>query len=266
MRRAVVACLLLGAIAGSARRADADGATAIVARPLVPAPGELDTSLALWLNLAPREAGTPIALAPDVVIGLPHRLAVALVHDTARSSPYRPDQGLCLSSAAHGCKELYRNVGVEGRWQVVRARLVPTGVVDAMLHVGGYLLDHEPARPALLIGAAGRWRRGRVALTFDPTLQLGLANQDRGNRAQLHLPLTLQVQPTCRWVVALRVGADAELATGVGGARGPVGLAITAAATSRLELTLEGGFPSASGPQNQVKSRAASIAVAYRFR
>jgi hypothetical protein len=119
-------------------------------------------------------------------------------------------------------------------------------------------------KPAIALGALVRWTRGRFAIESDPYLRTGLANTDLGNRTFLMVPLYLSMQPTCRWLVGLHFGWESDLAISRDGSHGPLGLVVKVRATEHLDLTLNGGFTSLVGVQNNIKQRAVMFAIGWR--
>jgi hypothetical protein len=102
-------------------------------------------------------------------------------------------------------------------------------------------------------------------VTADPYLQLGLANRDRGNRAQLWLPVTLAVEPARSWQLALHTGWNSELAIVRDGWKVPVAVGVRARARDALELGVTLGFASLLGPQNTPKQRVLFVTLASQL-
>lgn len=236
-------------------RADADD---LVTRPLVLAEGQLAASLALEISLVQRSVGTPISLAPDVGYGVARRWTVALIHSSPSVDRITAGSSFCVRQSDDTCDRAYRGSGVDVRY------LARDGSFAIAPRARLLVRDVDPWKPALTAGALARWQRGRFAVIGDPYLRLGLANRDRGNRAALVLPIALAVQPTCRWVVALKTGAQGDLAVWRDGWYVPVSLAVTAAATAQLDLAVEAGLQQAYGPQTDIKQRAVVVTATWR--
>jgi hypothetical protein len=124
--------------------------------------------------------------------------------------------------------------------------------------------DLDPAKPAVTLGALAKWTRGRFAIVGDPYLQLGLANTDKGNRAELFLPITLAIQPTCRWAIEARTGWNSDLAVWTDGFYIPLYLGLRARASMHLDVAAGFGFASLLGPQNTAKERAGFLTFGWR--
>jgi hypothetical protein len=125
------------------------------------------------------------------------------------------------------------------------------------------LRDVDPDKPAMTIGALARWHHGRIAVWADPYLQIGFANQQDGNSAQLFLPIALTVQPACRWAIDLRTGWNAEL-DALDGYSVPGWLGARVVIPASFELGAAAGFPSLLGPQNNVKERELVATIGWR--
>jgi hypothetical protein len=266
VRRAVI---VIGIAASAPVSAAPDD---IVARPLVLAPGQIDAELVMeinWAEAVPGEPvssafGQPLSLAPDAWVGITRELTLGVIDSNQTLDHFAAGASFCANTENAledplGCHHTYHGSGLDalgsiyddGRWAIAaRARVL--------------VLDLYPDKPAITLGALARWHRGRLAVWGDPYLQLGLANQQDGNRAQLYLPVALSVQPTCHWAIDVRSGVNAQFADlnenwyvpGWVGSRVVVGYGV--------ELGAAVGFPSLLGPQNNVKQRAIFATVGWR--
>jgi hypothetical protein len=229
----------------------------LVARPITLAAGELDARLVTELGI--RRIGEPISLAPDVWLGVAPRWTLGVVHSAQSRGLLDEGASLCFGGRAPlGCDRAYNGSGLDARWSWREGALAIAPRARFVVR------DVDPWKPAVTAGALVRWTRGRFAITSDPYLQLGLANRDRGNRATLVVPVWLAVQPTCRWLLALHTGWDAELAIWRDGWHGPIGLALEVRAAARLHIAVEGGFRSLLGPQHDLRTRMLAISFAWR--
>lgn len=245
----------LAALAGPAV-AEPEPATDLVTSSLRPERGELWAALSYEADLSHNRGGSR-ALAPDVSYGITDDLSVSLAH-SARSIAR-------IGSPAGWCVELcdYRPA-----YTVNALAAYALGKRDGgqLFAQGGLLVrDTDPWKPAALVGAAGRWQRGRFAVDAAPYLQLGLANTDQGNRHRLVVPVRAWVQPTCRWSLGLHTGVEGELEVFADAYHVPFAGLVTAAATSWLRLSLEVGFSSLGGPLNTASRRFASLALELRL-
>ena len=249
-----LAVLLL--IAGTAH-ADSDD---FVARPIVLERGQIEAELVVETNLAPSGGfARPLSFAPDVWVGVLPRLTLGLVHSDPSLDRIAPGASLCARRDDFLCDGVYRGGGLDARY------LVHADGEWSIAPQARFLVrDLEPVKPALTLGGDIQWHRGRVAITSDPYLQLGLGNNDRGNRAELWLPLVLAIQPTCRWVVELHSGWNSDVAIANDGWHIPFGLALRAAATPHFDVGAAFGFTSLLGPQNNPKQRVAFLTINWR--
>ncbi|MEO8843926.1 MAG: hypothetical protein ABI591_17335 [Kofleriaceae bacterium] len=243
-----------------ARTASADS-TDFVARPLVLDAGQVSAQLVIENNLAPSGGfARPLSFAPDLWIGVTPRLTLGIIHSDPSLDRIQPGASVCVRTDDFICTEVYRGGGLDALYAVD----VP-GPLSFAPHARLLVRDLDPVKPALTLGASARWQRGRFAVSADPYLQLGLGNNDRGNRAELWIPIVLAVQPTCRWVFELHTGWDSDLAIiNEDGWHVPVGFAVRAAATTHLDLGGELGFTSLLGPQNNPKQRVAFLTIGWR--
>lgn len=252
MRTLVVATVLAAARIAHAQPDD------VITRPLVLEAQQLEAQLGLEINLQTRRFGEPLSLAPDLWYGVTRRWTVGLFHGNQSVDRIEAGATFCVRQLDRRCESTYHGSGLDVRWSwregplaiAPRARLV--------------LREIDPLKPALTLGALVRWTRGRFMIASDPYLRHGLANRDLGNRAALMLPVWFGVQPTCRWLVALHTGWDSELATWRDGWHVPFALLVRARATTAIDVSVEAGFPSLLGPQNNYKTAAAIITVGWR--
>lgn len=241
-----------------ATRAAADPAD-VVSRPIVLDRGEAEGALTIETDLSSNAVGNQTSFAPDVWYGATGDLTIGIVHSANALSLVGAGDGVCLGGLAHGCEQAYSNLGVDARWSLAR------GEWSAAARVRLVTRRWSPWLPSARIGALARWQRGRFAVTSDPQLQIGLDNTDRGNRAQLNVPLWLAVQPADHVAIYFRTGVSAELAV-FGDAWGvPAVAGVRVAITPRIDVAAEGGFARAGGPLNESKLRVAWIAVDVRL-
>jgi hypothetical protein len=256
--RAAARVLVLAALA-AAPAPVAAAPDDVVARPLVLDRGEVEASLALEVELGIRHVGAPMSLAPDVAVGVHRDVTIGIVHSARGLSQIDAGRGLCWRGDEHGCDRAYDNAALDVRWSLQR------GALTVAARSRFIIRSFDPWRPRLGLGAVARWSRSRFGITADPSLSLGLASRERGNRAALDVPLWLAVQPTCRWAVHLRTGVHGTLATFGDAYEIPVGLGVTAVPHRRVDVAVEAAFQRLLGPLNDVKSRAMWLAVTVRW-
>ena len=252
LRAPVLAAVLCTAGAASAAPDD------VVARPLVLPRFGVEAAAVLELDVS-RRLGEPASLAPDVWFGATDDLTVGVVHSARALSIVDAGLGVCFRGEEHGCPRAYDNVGVEARWSLAR------GALAAAARGRFVVRTFDAWKPRFGAGALVRWSRGRLGITGDPALSVGLANRDEGNRAQLDVPLWLAVQPTCRWALHVRTGVHGSLATFGDTFEVPIGLGVTAAAHRRVDIAVEAAFRRLLGPLNDYKNRMAWVALTVRW-
>ena len=243
--RSAVAMLLV------ATTASADS-TDIVARPLVLARGELQVDLTLAAYTRKNLFGRPLSLSPDAWFGVTRKLTVGIIHTSLSVDEFSPDRPLCIRDCAADF-----STGVDARYG-----LHPAVAPRVRLLVR----DTDPVKPAMTLGALAKWQHGRFSVEGDPYLRLGLANTDRGNRAALMLPVQLAVQPTCKWLLAVRAGYDSAVAVWRDGYRVPFAYVVAVHPIESLTITGEVGYKSVIGPQHEFSERTLFITASWRAR
>jgi len=227
-------------------------------RPLVLARGQLDAELVADINLAPRLIGQSTSLAPDVWFGALPELTIGLIHSSPSVDRFSPGATFCVVHEQTVCNSTYHGSGIDAIYSVLAGDLAIAPRARVLVR------ELDPFKPALTLGTLVRWTRGRFAITGDPYLELGLANRDQGNRAQLFLPIKFAVQPLARWELVLRTGVNSELAVLRDGWHVPIAVATRFALDSHFDLGVMLGFASLLGPQNTAKERALFFMFAYR--
>jgi hypothetical protein len=250
--RGLVCVLAIAARTASAAPSD------LVSRPLVEDDGQLAADLTAEVNLSTSLVGAPLSLAPDVWYGVLPQLTLGLIHSDPSVDRIAPGASFCINTQRDVCRHFYRGSGLDGLYSLLAGRFAVAA------HVRVLLRDLDPAKPAVTAGAALRWQRGRWAISGDPFLQLGLANLEDGNRAELWLPVVVAVQPACRWVIELHTGWNSDIAVWRDGYYVPAAVAVRARATSHIDVGATFGFESILGPQNEVKNRVLFVDVGWR--
>lgn len=251
-RALLVVCLLATHV-----RADSDD---IVSRSVVLPDGGVLAELTIEANLAHNFWATPLSFAPDVWWGATDWLTVGVVHSNASVDRFAPGASLCVrTDDVLYCDSAYRGSGLDARVLAYEAHGLAVAPRARFL-----VRDVDPFKPALLVGALAKWTRGRYAITADPYVQLGLANQEQGNRSQLFVPIELALQPTCRWQLALSTGWNSPFIGMSDGWHVPIAIGARARATTQLDVAVTVGFPTLLGPQNTPKQRVLFVAFGWR--
>jgi hypothetical protein len=217
---------------------------------LVLAPGQVAASLSIEANLAPDLVAKPLAFAPDAWWGVAAGWTVGLIHSYWSLDRIEAGSSLCVRKSTLGCDGVYHGGGIDVRWLAV------SGAVEVAPRVRLLVRDLDPWKPALTVGALARWTAGRVSVTSDPYLQLGLANREQGNRSAIVIPIFVAVEPAAWATVALHTGYDTELVVWRDGWHVPLGVIAAVRPRDYLAIALEVGFTSLLGPQNTTKERA----------
>lgn len=232
----------------------------LVARPLVLDDGMLELRLTAEINAQVRSWGRPLALAPDAWWGISPRWTLGVIHSNASLNRIGADASLCVRQRdVPPCNRLYHGSGLDVRFSAYAG-----GGLAVAPRLRLVIRELDPVKPATTLGATVRWAHGRFAAVTEPYLRLPLANADRGNRAQLVVPLRLVVQPAGGWAIALHTGYDAELAVLGDGFHIPISLAVTARVTDAVDLAVEAGWSQLLGPQQDIKHGTIMISADWR--
>ena len=253
--RFVVGWLALIVVLAAHARADAD-TDDLITRPLVLDREQVEVAVTAEIELAPNRVTLPVAVAPDLWLGVTPRLTVGIVHSNLDLGRIAAGASVCVveERCAHG----YPNSGIDIRYAA------HDGPLTVVPRARVLMRDIDPFKPAVALGSLVRWTRGRFMVAADPYLRLGLANRDVGNRAALFVPIDFGVQPARGWLVWLHTGYDSDLAVWHDGYHIPVALGVRARITRQVDVALVGGFASALGPQVSANRRAAFVVLRLR--
>ncbi len=227
------------------------------ADPLVLDRGEVLARLSIEANVERRKLARPLSYAPDLWIGVTERLTVGLIHSSRSVDRIAAGASFCVRELAGRCEHVYRGGGVDLRWawrpQIAwRARLL--------------LRDMDPVKPAVTLGALVRTARGRLSITSDPYLRIGLGNRQAGNRDALVIPVWVGIRIGGSVEVLIHTGIDGDLVVWRDGWHIPLGLGVEVTPSRAISLGIEAGFPSLLGPQNTGDQRAATLFASWRGR
>jgi hypothetical protein len=232
----------------------------IVARQVVLDPGQVEAQLSTEINFAANQIGDPTSVAPDVWWGATERLTVGVIHSNSSVDRIEAGASFCVSHGPNplGCDHWYHGSGVDARYRLDAGPLAVAPRVRLLVR------ETTPWEPAVTLGALARWSHDRFGITFDPYLEIGLANRGNGNDDWLFLPITFAVQPTCRWAIELSTGWNSRLATARDGWHVPVELGTRARATDHLDLGAAFGITSLPAPNGTSKLRALFVTLGWR--
>lgn len=185
----------------------------------------------LGVNLSDGASGDPVFLAPDLYFGVSDKLTVGVTHDV----------GFCISGDA--CDPAYNDLGLELLFAIMQA-----GNLQAAVHGGLLLPSLDPLVGGLEVGLAGKIVGGSLALTFDPSLYIGMAGRDEiafrsfdgiFGKETFRLPVALQYQLNFQTMVFLSTGVNGPL-DGFGDFyRVPVGIGALFAVNNRIDFGVE---------------------------
>jgi hypothetical protein len=247
------AVLVIVVVAGRVAAAAPDD---LIARPLVLDQGQARVDLTAEINFSSNLVGQPTSLAPDLWFGVLPELTVGLIHSDNSLDRIQPGASFCVRTDPIVCPDGYHGSGLDVLYSITAGSFAAAAHARVLLFEKP-LPDDEPSRfvPAVTIGSALRWHRGRWSIDGDPYLQLGVANRPYGNRAQLWLPIVLAVQPIPRLAVEVHTGWNSALAIVGDGYNVPAGVGVRARALWNVDVGALFGFASSLGPQNDVKNR-----------
>jgi hypothetical protein len=165
--------------------------------------GRLLLNVFLELNLSTDVAGKPISIAPDLWYGVTDDFTLGLVHSgRGRNGLFGSvADALCLTGSDNGCPRLYDKVGLDARYQLLRA-----AGVSVAADGGLFASSLDPFTLSLKLGVDGRLRSGRLAIELSPSLFVGLTQRDSGNKEVLDLPANLLYTVCDRFALAAQLG------------------------------------------------------------
>lgn len=167
----------------------------------------------LGIGLSDGAAFKPISLSPDVWYGVTDEITAGVVHSGVGTTGFIGSVGesLCLSGSEN-CGDLYKNVGVEGRYKLKMSGIALA--VDGGLY-SGHVTDFHLL--VLKAGAVGRWHQGPLAIEGAPNLAIAVTDRSStttvggvsvtaGNRDVLSIPGTVLYTLNPMITVAAQVG------------------------------------------------------------
>lgn len=219
--------------------------------------GEVAAELVIEASLDKSHVWDPVSIAPDLWWGVLPGLTLGVIHSDASLDQLTAGASLCIHHSDLTCGKTYRGSGLDVTWSAIEGALALAPRARFVVR------DLDPWKPAVTLGALVRWRHRDFAITSDPYLRLGLANQARGNRAAVVVPVWISQRLTYELELALHTGFDSELAVIRDGYHIPIGLVARYTLTAHLEVGLEAGFRSAVGAQNDSSARTAMLTLGW---
>lgn len=224
----------------------------------LPTPGEVISRVVVEASLARHRVMQPMSLAPDLVVGVRDRTAIAWHHSRIFDGRLGAGNGICLVGAREtlGMAPADCGSGYTGGGLSVLYGLAPT----VTLRGGITAVDVSPMTLAFTAGAVMGVGGERLWSTFAPTIFSGVTHRERGNREHLYAPLYIgaNVGPG---EVHLRSGVEATLETATETFSVPLGVGGSFAPGGGFRIGAELTLDRALGMLNGMAWRSASIYI-----
>jgi hypothetical protein len=247
------ATLLLGLLLAGPARADEDYDKAtwplrLTQRPLVLAPGMLEVSADLHINVS--EGGDDfdrVYLPLGVFYGVNRQLTVGIDHEI----------GICFS----GCDKTYNDIGVTGLYS-----LMGKGSFQAALQAGLRFPELDPDVGAgIEAGMDVKLIAGSLALVAEPLFYFGLASRDEVRKDTLAIPLRLEIQVNEQTALYVFSGFFGPLDGFGDNLAIPVGLGALFAVSNRIDVGAEFRFTNLIGNNGGAEGREILLRAALRL-
>jgi hypothetical protein len=163
------------------------------------------------------------------------------------------------------CRKVYNDIGFEGRFAIAPRGTLQTAFVAGL----AFISISEPFAAATVIGLDVRFDSLPVALRFSPRLAIGLNQRDAGNREELLLPVSLELQATPNVALAVGSGLIGQLDPVIGSFADTILVPLTFTAlygTPRYDLGASFGFSNLRGFGNvgATDARFGQLFVSFR--
>jgi len=208
-----------------------------------------------------RSLGAPVALAPDVYVGVTRRLTLGLIHSGRALGLIDSGWGLCFTGRSGGCDRTYSGTGIDGWYTFLRA---PGLEVATRTRVYAARFS-DPLKLRITLGLRGIFRAGPIALHFDPHLSVGLINRELGNADALNVPIHLYVAMGRYVAIYLRTGLRGLIRSFADQYAVPLGLGVVVRPFARWQIGAQFVLRQVLGPQNTYKKRDLLFYADYRF-
>ncbi|CAN5872285.1 hypothetical protein BH11MYX3_BH11MYX3_10950 [soil metagenome] len=213
------------------------------------------------INMSASAVGKPFSLAPSIYYGVSDKLTIGLSHDlgTQPSAPgVLPGAGICLSGTDSGCAKVYNNVGVDVLFGLAAAKF------SAAVHGGLDFLSLDPMFLDLRVGLLGRYMvSDKIAITFDPRVEIGVTKRDAGNKGSLSLPVYLWFMASTKLGVYAGSGIGGRLDAFGDSYAIPLSVGATFKANEKLSVGGDFSFLNIGGKGHTADFRALGLRVAY---
>jgi hypothetical protein len=143
----------------------------------------------LETSLSKDMAFKPVSLAPDLWYGVSDDVTLGLVHSGRGTTGIfgSAGNGLCFTGKSNGCPKAYNNLGIDGRYQIVRR-----AGISLAADGGLYARSLDPFQLSLKLGVLARFHKDAFSFELDPSLFLGMTKRAAGlgNKEILAAPAT----------------------------------------------------------------------------
>jgi len=162
----------------------------------------IQTNVEVGLNNS--AAAKPVSIAPDISYGVTPELTASLVTSTAAITGFRgaAGGGICVTGTDNGCGTALADIGLEGTYSLMKGPMA-LGANAGFL----FLAPLEDGRVYdAKIGVKGKYTAGKVIVTFNPSVWIGLNSRDMGNKDQLWIPVGLGFKATPELTAGIGTG------------------------------------------------------------
>jgi hypothetical protein len=151
--------------------------------------GGLTVTLTLEASLSKDSEFEPASIAPDISYGVADGVTLSVVHSGFATTGFRGGfgPGVCVTGTDGGCAKVYNNAGVEALVDIVRGDFALAGLA------GVHALSFDPQFIDAKVGLQSLVRAGKVTVTFNPSVFVGITERDAGNKGGLFFPASLGV-------------------------------------------------------------------------
>ena len=228
------------------------------------------------VNLSAGAVGKPVSLAPSVWYGISDNLSIGLTHDggTTGMSP-RPGirvttieigtvidtevsgVGICVTGTGDGnCPKPYDNVGADVLIGVA------SGKLGFAAHIGVDVLSIDQMTIGARLGGLGRFAlASKIALVFDPRVQVGITDRDF-NGDGLDVPIWVWFEPSPTLGFYLHTGIAGPFDGFADAFNVPVGVGASIRAGAKLTLGADFQFTNLLGKGSSADGRVLGVRLA----
>ena len=217
-------------------------------RPITLTKGMLQINGNIGVSMSKELVGKPIVVTPNVFYGVSDKLTIGLVNSS-----------LCVTGKDNGCAKAFNSLGLD----VIFAFM--TGKLNVGAH-GGVAIPQlsDPMLAGVKVGVLGKYMAGKIAVTFDPSLYIGITERDF-NKEGLDVPVHVAFQATPKLAPFLHTGISAPL-DGFGDFyQVPVGVGALFGMSNKLDIGGQFTFANLAGKGSSADFRAVNIFCNFRM-